>query len=217
VDSCCIDKSNKAELQEAISSMFRWYQRSAKCYVYLSNVSDQKMHLIWEQAFRKSRWFTRGWTLQELLAPVSVEFFSKEAHRLGDNLSLEQQIHEITGIPRKALRGEPLPQFSVNERISWIGDRKTTLEEDLAYSLLGIFGVVIPPRYGEGSKKAFKRLEKEIGKLEECLRDLRLTNPRHHKRHIEHIKGGLLEASYYWILDNDDFQTWRNGEQSRLL
>ena len=118
VDSCCIDKSNKAELQDAISSMFRWYQRSAKCYVYLSDVSDQKTPLIWEQAFRKSRWFTRGWTLQELLAPVSVEFFSKEASRLGDNLSLEQQIHEITGIPRKALRGEPLPQFSVNERMS---------------------------------------------------------------------------------------------------
>jgi archaellum biogenesis ATPase FlaH len=217
VDSCCIDKSNKAELQEAISSMFRWYQRSAKCYVYLSDVSDQKTHHMWEQAFRKSRWFTRGWTLQELLAPVSVELFSKEAHRLGDNLSLEQQIHEITGIPRKALRGQPLPQFSVNERMSWIGDRKTTLEEDQAYSLLGIFGVDIPLCYDEGSKKAFERLEREIGKLEECLRDLRLTDPRHHKRHIEHIKGGLLEASYRWILDNDDFQTWRNDGQSRLL
>jgi hypothetical protein len=213
VDSCCINKSIKAELQDAISSMFRWYQRSTKCYVYLSDVS----HLIWEQAFRESRWFTRGWTLQELIAPVSVEFFSKEASRLGDNLSLEQQIHEITGIPRKALRGEPLPQFSVNERMSWIGDRKTTLEEDLAYSLLGIFGVDIPPRYGEGSEKAFERLEKEIDKLEKCLRDLRLTDPRYYKQNIEHIKGGLLEASYRWILDNYDFQTWRNDEQNRLL
>ena len=79
VDSCCIDKGNLVELTAAINSMFRWYQNAAKCYVYLSNISMGKYTLssepIWESDFRRSQWFTRGWTLQELLAPRSVEFF----------------------------------------------------------------------------------------------------------------------------------------------
>ena len=118
VDTCCIDKSNAVELQEAINSMFRWYQNAAKCYVYLSDVwarkrkaSDWFSEYTWESAFRRSRWFTRGWTLQELLAPDSVEFFSQEGKRLGDKRALERQIHEITGIPVTALRGTPLSQF----------------------------------------------------------------------------------------------------------
>ena len=85
VDTCCIDKSNNNELSEAINSMFRWYRNAAKCYVYLSDVlrpafdmNDKSNQLPWESAFRKSRWFTRGWTLQELIAPASVEFFSKD-------------------------------------------------------------------------------------------------------------------------------------------
>ena len=97
VDSCCIDKSSSAELQEAINSMFRWYHDAARCYVYLSDVSigdynqnNQLSQFLWESDFRASRWFTRGWTLQELLAPTSVEFFSKEGNRLGDKQSLEQ-------------------------------------------------------------------------------------------------------------------------------
>src|ERR1700733_5828682 len=103
VDTCCIDKSNAVELQEAINSMFRWYQNAVKCYVYLSDVSTAKRKRStslsacdWESAFRASRWFTRGWTLQELLAPSSVEFFSQEGKRLGDKKTLERQIHEIT-------------------------------------------------------------------------------------------------------------------------
>src|SRR6266480_4020995 len=90
VDTCCIDKSNNTELAEAINSMFRWYQDAARCYVYLSDVSvgssvgDDEFARRWKTAFKKSRWFTRGWTLQELIAPVSVEFFSVEGERLGD-------------------------------------------------------------------------------------------------------------------------------------
>ena len=114
LDTCCIDKSNAVELQEAINSMFRWYQNAVKCYVYLSDVSTKKRkasdsftEYTWEPAFRSSKWFTRGWTLQELLAPSpgSVEFFSQERDRLGDKRSLERQIHEITGIAVSALRG----------------------------------------------------------------------------------------------------------------
>jgi len=170
VDTCCIDKSSSAEITEAINSMFRWYCEAYRCYVYLSDVSinasnenDQSSQFTWESAFRKSRWFTRGWTLQELIAPASVEFFSLEGRRLGDKKSLERQVHEITGIAIQALRGEPLSNFSVNERMSWATKRKTKRKEDEAYCLLGIFDIHMPLIYGEG-KKAFSRLSEEIDK-----------------------------------------------------
>jgi Heterokaryon incompatibility protein (HET) len=169
VDTCCIDKSSSAELQEAINSMFRWYHEAAKCYVYLSDVSthdfdekDRLSQFTWESAFRKSKWFTRGWTLQELIAPASVEFFSLQGKRLGDKRSLEQQVHEITGIAVQALRGNPLSHFSIAERMSWAKIRETKRKEDLAYSLLGIFDVHMPLIYGEGLENAFIRLEREI-------------------------------------------------------
>jgi hypothetical protein len=169
VDTCCIDKTNNTELAEAINSMFRWYRDAAKCYVYLSDVPestsniDSNSHLLpWEPAFRESKWFTRGWTLQELLAPTSVEFFSRYNKRLGDKRSLEQNIHEITGIPISALRGASLSQFEVDERLSWAENRQTTRGEDKAYSLLGMFGIYLPLIYGEGKDHAFKRLKKEI-------------------------------------------------------
>jgi len=168
VDTCCIDKSSSAELTEAINSMFCWYGEAAKCYVYLSDVSipdknDHSSWFTWESAFRESRWFTRGWTLQELIAPTSVEFFSLEGRRLGDKKSLEREIHEITGINIQALQGNPLSEFSVTERMSWAAKRKTTRKEDEAYCLLGIFDIHMPLIYGEG-KKAFIRLKEEIDK-----------------------------------------------------
>ncbi|TVY23810.1 Vegetative incompatibility protein HET-E-1, partial [Lachnellula hyalina] len=154
VDTCCIDKSNAVELQEAINSMFRWYQNAVKCYVYLLDVSTKKRkannlftEYTWELAFRSSKWFTRGWTLQELVAPTSVEFFSKDRELLGDKRSLERLIHEITRIAVPALRGEPLLQFDIEVRLSWAKDRKTTREEDKAYSLFGIFDIQIPLLY----------------------------------------------------------------------
>ena len=166
VDTCCIDKSNNNELSEAINSMFRWYQKAAKCYVYLSDLSihdyDKTDHFS-QSALLKSKWFTRGWTLQELIAPPSVEFFSLEGERLGDKRSMEKQIHEITEIAIQALRGDPLSDFSVPERLSWAANRETTREEDKAYCLLGIFGIHMPLIYGEG-KKAFIRLHEEISK-----------------------------------------------------
>jgi hypothetical protein len=171
VDTCCINKSSSAELAEAINSMFRWYQNAVKCYVYLSDIStkkrkasDQLLEYTWELAFRSSRWFTRGWTLQELLAPKSVEFFSQEGERIGDKRKLEQQVHEITGIAISALRGAPLSQFDIEDRLSWAEDRHTTREEDKAYSLFGIFDIQIPLLYGEGGEKALKRLRDEINK-----------------------------------------------------
>jgi Heterokaryon incompatibility protein (HET) len=168
VDTCCINKSSSAELSEAINSIFRWYHNAGKCYVYLSDVSisgsikNNQVSQTWEPAFQKSRWFTRGWTLQELIAPTSVKFFSVEGERLGNKKLLERQIHEITGITAQALQGSPLSHFSVNKRISWAAKRETKREEDAAYSLLGIFDIHMPLIYGEGREKALGRLHKEI-------------------------------------------------------
>jgi hypothetical protein len=150
----------------------------------------------WETDFRKSRWFTRGWTLQELLAPTSVEFFSLEWTKLSDNKSLRQLCHDTTGIPLSALEGSALDNFSVNNRVSWTESRRTRLAEDKAYCLLGILGVYIPPIYGEGVNGAFTRLFNEIEKIERCIQDLRQIDPRSDKIRVEDTKGGLLIDSY---------------------
>jgi hypothetical protein len=171
VDTCCIDKSSSAELSEAINSMFAWYRNATRCYVFLSDVPAGSLingipsQQSWTVPFQQSRWFTRGWTLQELIAPASVEFFSVEGQRLGDKESMVQELHSITGISVKALLQSPLHELSVEERMSWIGQRNTKREEDAAYSLLGIFDVHMPLIYGEGRKKAFARLQKEINAL----------------------------------------------------
>jgi tetratricopeptide (TPR) repeat protein len=168
VDTCCIDKSSSAELTESINSMFQWYQNAARCYVYMPDVSisalsnDDKLSQEWMPAFKKSRWFTRGWTLQELIAPTFVDFFSYEKQRLGDKQSLEQILHEITGIAIDALRGRRLSYLSVHERMGWAASRQTKRAEDQAYCLLGIFDVSLPLIYGEGRQKAMYRLQKEI-------------------------------------------------------
>ena len=170
VDTCCIDKSNNTEFSEAINSMFRWYRNAAKCYVYLSDVLTNDHDQVdpslqsWQLAFRESRWFTRGWTLQELIAPPSVEFFGSNGKRLGNKKSLERQLHEITGIAVLALQGTALSAFSVDERMSWAENRETKREEDKAYSLLGIFDIYMPLIYGEGAKNAFSRLREELYK-----------------------------------------------------
>ncbi|KAH8706958.1 hypothetical protein GQ44DRAFT_777616 [Phaeosphaeriaceae sp. PMI808] len=174
VDTCCIDKSSSAELSEAINSMFRWYKDAARCYVYLSDMSISDFAKN-DLSFQKSRWFTRGWTLQELLAPNSVEFFSLEGERIGDKNSMVQEIHDITGISIQALQGAPLSQFSVDERMSWAERRKTKRDEDATYSMLGIFDIHMPLLYGEGRKKAFGRLWKEI---KESSRDEPLMSSR---------------------------------------
>ena len=171
VDTCCIDKKDAVELSEAINSMFRWYRNAARCYVYLSDVSIQgaeqngQVDPTWKPAFMRSRWFTRGWTLQELIAPPLIDFFSSESERLGNKLTLEPMIHEITGIATSALSGDKLSDFSINERMSWAKDRNTTIEEDKAYCLLGIFDVSMPLIYGEGRDKAYRRLQEEIHKF----------------------------------------------------
>ena len=149
--------------------MFGWYRAATRCYVFLWDVSvvgseqsGRPSSPPWESAFRASRWFTRGWTLPELLAPASVQFFTREGTLLGDKTSLLQQIHEITDIAVPMLQGDPVSRFDVEERFKWAKSRLTTREEDWAYCLLGIFGVFMPLIYGEGREHAIWRLRKAI-------------------------------------------------------
>jgi hypothetical protein len=170
VDTCCIDKSSSAELSEAINSMFRWYQRAAICYVYLSDLRD-----VYDiTGLGKCRWFTRGWTLQELIAPPMLEFFdyqwnyrgykSKETRRGNSprSLYLGSLVSKITGIDLDILEDASLlSSVAVAKKMSWAANRQTTRVEDAAYCLLGLFDVNMPLLYGEEGK-AFTRLQQEI-------------------------------------------------------
>lgn len=166
VDTCCIDKSSSAELSEAINSMFKWYQLSTECIVYLNDVDltpDGRVH-----GFTESRWFSRGWTLQELLAPDNVLFFDRNWQFIGERSQFAADIIAITGIGKKYLRrrdGRSVSAMLLLEtaatRMSWAARRKTTRVEDMAYCLLGVFDINMPLLYGEGYK-AFCRLQEEI-------------------------------------------------------
>ncbi|KAE9366949.1 HET-domain-containing protein, partial [Stipitochalara longipes BDJ] len=157
IDCCCIDKSSSAELSEAINSMFQWYQRAQVCYAYLSDVSSSRLSVSIEEGLRNSQWFTRGWTLQELLAPQSVEFFDRNWNEIGTKASMQELIQSITGINHLFNYSEAC----VAQKMSWASRRVTTRVEDQAYCLLGLFDVNMPPLYGEG-ENAFHRLQLEI-------------------------------------------------------
>lgn len=220
VDTCCIDKENHNEHRHALRSMFHWYRRSEKCYVYLNDVHGSETLIIprsWDSEFQKSSWFTRGWTLQELLAPRSVEFFTCEGARLGSKDSLAEHISKITTIPGSALNGHTLPQFSEKELFGWSQSRDTTIPEDKAYSLLGIFGVDMPIAYGEGVGRATSRLNEAIKRRNICIRDIRLRDPCGDKKRIEENKGGLLKDAYCWVLQTSEYQQWCSAEVSSIL
>lgn len=165
IDTCCIDKTNHNELSEAINSMFRWYQEAEVCFVYLEDVSLDKEPL--GVPLEKGRWFTRGWTLQELIAPRDVEFFATDWTPIGSKAELVYEISSITGIHTSVLKStcnRPVQTFSIAQRMSWAAHRITTKPEDIAYCLLGLFDVSMPLLYGEGRRKAFDRLQEEIMK-----------------------------------------------------
>ncbi|KAM5546197.1 hypothetical protein V8D89_000323 [Ganoderma adspersum] len=162
IDSCCIDKTSSSELSESINSMYRWYALADVCYAFLADVPAEEDHHRNNSRFRRSRWFRRGWTLQELIAPIEVVFLAEDWTAIGSKLSLGDLIAEITNIDYSALlHVEPLDEFSVAQRFSWASGRKTTRVEDRAYSLLGIFDINMPTLYGEG-ERAFRRLQEEI-------------------------------------------------------
>ena len=163
IDTCCIDKTSSTELSEAINSMYAWYKDSAVCYVLLADVFVEPLRGRTWHDFHTSRWFTRGWTLQELLAPAQLQFFNVAWKPLGTKSDLIDDISTITKIDLYALAGGDLSRLSVARRMSWVANRQTTRLEDMAYCLLGIFGINMPLLYGEGMK-AFIRLQEEIMK-----------------------------------------------------
>lgn len=169
-DTVCIDKTSSAELSEAINSMYAWYRNSSVCYAYLSDVPFLPSPQLSSPSspFRGSRWFKRGWTLQELLAPKDVVFFASDWREIGrKDSSLTGLISEITRIDERYLsRTRHITGASIAHRLSWVADRITTRPEDIAYCLLGIFDVHMPLIYGEGSR-AFVRLQEEIVKISE--------------------------------------------------
>lgn len=163
IDSCCIDKTSSSELSEAINSMYAWYGDARICYAYLADVPPGETTQSEDSDFRRSRWFTRGWTLQELIAPAKLVFLCAEWETIGSKHDLVDVLEEITGIDRDALLldGTDLNKFSVAQRFSWASMRETERVEDHAYSLMGLFDINMPTLYGEG-ERAFRRLQEEI-------------------------------------------------------
>ncbi|KAK4443326.1 HET-domain-containing protein [Podospora aff. communis PSN243] len=175
VDTCCIDQSSSAELSEAINSMYAWYGDSAVCYIYLADVSvaapawsldvnDEERTMLHHQV-AASQWFTRGWTLQELLAPRQRTFYNaswsaimdlKKPGKGGLSLRLYEPLKNTTGISRDVLDefSSTSRSWSIARKMSWASQRQTTRIEDTAYSLMGIFDINMPLLYGESKKAA---------------------------------------------------------------
>lgn len=194
IDTCCIDKSSSSELSEAINSMYAWYQDAAECYAFLDDAPDELSTNLSKDAFRRSRWFTRGWTLQELLAPTKVVFFSRNWESLGEKKGLSQLLAHTTGIDEAILKGDlSVQSTSIAKRMSWAAFRETTRPEDLAYCLMGLFSVNMPMLYGEGGERAFLRLQEELMKSSDD-QSLFAWTDRAAARDPE-IAGGLLAPS----------------------
>ncbi|KAI6371226.1 hypothetical protein MCOR25_003999 [Pyricularia grisea] len=157
VDTCCIDKENGAELSEAINSIFRWYKDATVCLVFLSDLAQGH-----ESGWASCRWFTRGWTLQELIAPSNIEFYDARWNFKGTKRSLLRLLSSITDIDDTVLSGETrLDELPVARKMSWAARRRTSRDEDVAYCLMGLFDLNMPLLYGEG-QKAFMRLQEQI-------------------------------------------------------
>ncbi|KAK7462446.1 hypothetical protein VKT23_008045 [Stygiomarasmius scandens] len=192
IDSCCINKESSAELSEALNSMYQYYEEAEVCYAYLSDASSKEDPRDINSVFKRCRWFKRGWTLQELLAPAYVVFFDRDWVEIGTRWSLRDVISAITSIPTHVFEDGDLTRYSIAQRMSWAALRRTTRPEDQAYCLMGIFGVSMPPIYGEGGAKAFMRLQQEIIKISDDRSIFAWTSPKD-----EREPRGLLARSPY--------------------
>ncbi|KIJ58939.1 hypothetical protein HYDPIDRAFT_160759, partial [Hydnomerulius pinastri MD-312] len=208
MDTCCIDKNSSSELSEAINSMYRWYKRATVCYVFLEDVKTGDM-----REFMRCRWFGRGWTLQELIAPSSVIFFSQDWEEIGSKASLAGIITSITGIPRGVLLGNQEEHVSVAQRMAWAARRQTTRVEDRAYSLMGLFGISMPAIYGEG-RHAFTRLQHEIMRTSN---DQSIFAWKSLKRHGSQDSSGLLASSPDDFLDCTDITSVEPSRYANLV
>lgn len=166
--SAGIDKTSSAELSEAINSMYAFYRKSQLCYCYLSDVDDSQ-NLSKEpgelQGLKSSRWFTRGWTLQEMIASPRLQFYSQNWTLLGDRQSHSRLLESITNVDRWILEGGDPLQLSIARKMFWASSRRTSRAEDASYCLFGLFDINMPLLYGEGAVKAFRRLQEEILKV----------------------------------------------------
>ncbi|KAF2491601.1 hypothetical protein BU16DRAFT_424262, partial [Lophium mytilinum] len=161
IDTICIDKSNAQELSTSINSMFRWYKNAEVCYIYLFDVSwDGSNNSSFRDQFLRSEWFLRGWTLQELLAPKQLRFFDRDWKYIGSKDDLVAEIANATHIETEHLLGN-FRSASLAQKMSWLAGRTTTVIEDRAYCMLGIFGIYLEARYGQGEDE-FLRLQEEI-------------------------------------------------------
>ncbi len=191
IDNCCIDQKSSAELSEAINSMYRWYKDAVVCYAYLADISVSVGRTDSpRKKLRESRWFTRGWTLQELLAPKFMTFYDRDWIDVGTKHSLQHLISDTTGIDTDYLFDAG--PASAAAKMSWASSRETTRPEDIAYSLLGLFDVNMPLLYGEGATKAFERLQHEIIRARADESIFAWLMPLHHNGPIY---GGMLAPS----------------------
>jgi hypothetical protein len=207
VDTCCIDRSSSAELSEAINSMYPWYQKAYRCYAYLADVHGDVDPQDKNSAFAKSRWFTRGWTLQELIAPSDLVLYSTDWVEIGSKTVLCNTLSEITGIDVDILEGfKDLKSESVAKRMSWASARVTTRAEDMAYCLMGLFNVNMPMLYGEGNK-AFIRLQEKIMKYSDDHSLFAWTAPSIHPE----LFHGLLADSPNDFANSGDIVPYHDG------
>ncbi|KAI9667896.1 MAG: hypothetical protein M1821_000716 [Bathelium mastoideum] len=173
MDTCCIDKTNSDEEDRAINSMFRWYRDAKVCFAYLSDVSQEESEYQDEQkdlkgkriqrrinCFKESDWFSRGWTLQELLAPRVLYFFDHKWRFIDAKKTRSADIQSRTKIEAKYINGD-FSDACTAVKMSWLSSRETTLKEDMAYCMVGIFGVYMHVQKAEG-EHAFLRLQEEL-------------------------------------------------------
>ncbi|KAI0634021.1 hypothetical protein C8Q77DRAFT_721212 [Trametes polyzona] len=162
IDACCMNLTSTPELAEILHLTYELFRQATICYVYLADVNTSPDTSELLSSFRRTRWFTRSWTLQELIAPPTLVFLNCYWQNVGTKATLASQLQEITGIPSAvSTDASSLMTFGVAQRMSWAAHRETTFLEDKAYSLMGMFGVRVSPNYGEGFR-AFRHLQKEI-------------------------------------------------------
>nr|POF13617.1 vegetative incompatibility protein het-e-1 [Quercus suber] len=204
IDTCCIDQKSSQEVGEAINSMFRWYRDAEVCLAYLGDVTATNE----PSSFEKSVWFKRGWTLQELLAPSVVIFLSKEWEVIGHKgrsgygrsgipvrtgVSLESRVAVITKIPEAILQDyEKSEGLSSDEKTRWMADRDTTRGEDSSYCLLGILGVSMNIRYGDGREKTRIRLMEKVSKSKKLLAGIKQD-----KYHVPFSRKGIPFTDFF--------------------
>lgn len=204
LDTVCINKKNLTELSMSINSMYRWYKQAQACFVYLEDFPSKDVS-VWTE----SKWFIRGWTLQELVAPKDVVFFDKHWRVLGNKLGLWKELANRTKIDQKyLLHHVNISQASISQRMSWFGGRETTVPEDTAYCLLGIFGVNMPLLYGEGRERAFRRLQEEIMRYSDDHSLFAWKSPSRHA-------SGLLASYPAYFQGMNDYMHHANAQNNR--